>query len=84
MLPRIFKSEQPSLPILSGIRSSPNDGDQVEDFMKACEEHADAQRVADYNAGSLAGVSPVQLCTDGTGGLTHPPFNLQRPVRNHV
>jgi len=35
--------------------------------MKACEENADAQRVADYNAGSLAGVSPVQLCTDGTG-----------------
>ena len=40
---------------------------EVEDFMKACEENADAQRVADYNAGSLAGVSPVQLCTDGTG-----------------
>lgn len=42
--------------------------EEVEDFMKACEENADAQRVADYNAGSLAGVSPVQLCTDGTGG----------------
>ena len=36
--------------------------------MKACEENADAQRVADYNAGTLAGVSPVQLCTDGPGG----------------
>ena len=33
----------------------------------ACED-AGASRVADYNAGQLAGVAPVQLCTDGSGG----------------
>ncbi|CAK9048244.1 unnamed protein product [Durusdinium trenchii] len=41
---------------------------EVEDFIKACEEHADAQRTLDYNAGQLSGVAPVQLCTNGSGG----------------
>jgi len=57
---------------------------EVEDFMKACESHADANRIKDYNAGDLAGVSPVQLSTDGTAGGRQDCFStLVEPLLKH-
>ena len=57
---------------------------EVEDFMKACESHADASRIKDYNAGYLAGVSPAQLSTDGTAGGRQDCFStLVEPLLKH-
>ena len=57
---------------------------EVEDFMKACESHADANRIKDYNAGYLAGVSPVQLSTGGTAGGRQDCFStLVEPLLKH-
>ena len=57
---------------------------EVEDFTKACESHADANRIKDYNAGYLAGVSPVQLSTGGTAGGRQDCFStLVEPLLKH-